>query len=574
MKLSKIYSPFFMLLLAALCFSCSRRQDSTDADVINKGTLRELKQQQNTADQYYQNEKYFAAYKQYMYLRERWLDAKNLDNLAYVSLQMAAILYKTGSYNEAETMTVAALHYLKKSGQLKNLPSTYNLLGVIYRKLYDYDNALLSYRQAAHYTKDSLDICILKNNIASVQIDKKEYQQALTSLLAINKSVTLATSQEMKARVLDNIGLAYFKIGDAKALQYLEKGLLIRKTIADQKGLISSYSNLYEFYKNNDNSKAKKYALALYETATKIENQEEQLKGLKALIERSNALEQEHYLSRFLSLNEQLNVKRIKDENKFAKIRYDYKSTQAKNLKLQAEQAESDLKVQRHSFIIWTLTVASITIVLFFIFIYKNQKLKHKKDTVIEVYKTESRISKKIHDELANDIFKAMSFAESNEITSDNQDKLLKELENIYGKTRDISHENKTIDTDINYEAVLKQMLADYMTPHTNVITSNFDSIKWSNITTDKKIAVYRVLHELMVNMKKHSGAALVLIKFSVENNRVLIQYTDNGKGMTEGQPLIKNGLQNAENRIFAIGGSLTFEPSANGFKVNCTFPI
>ena len=576
MKLNfKVYSPFFMLLIAVLDFSCTEKPEAVKINLLHEYTIKNLKEQQKNADRYYENEDYYNAYRLYVDLKEKWLDINDYDNAGYICLKMAAISYKTGNYTESESTAVEALGYLKTSGSVQNLATLYNQLGVSYRKLYDYENAILNYKKAYKYTNDSLPICTLKNNIASVYIDNKEYNKALGHLLALNKSDTVNADPEMNARVRDNIGKTYFKLNNQKeALRFLEQGLKIRETInRDKKGLISSYFNLFHFYNNKNNALAKKYALAAYNTAREIDNKEEQLSALKALIRIGKEQDRNKYILEFIGLNDSLNIKHTKDENKFAKIKYDYKDEQSKRLQSEAEQAKSALKTQQDELTIWILTGTALIIVGVFIFVYKIQKYKHKKDKVIEVYNTESRISKKIHDELANDVFKVMTFAESDEIQYPGQQKLLHDLDAIYAKTRDISHENNTIDTGEKFGEILRQMLADYKTASVNVISSNFDTVRWNQIGAHKKIAVYRVLHELMVNMKKHSGAKLVVLKFSLENNKVLIQYIDNGRGIKNDQ-FLKNGLQNAENRILAIGGSLIFESSTSGLKVNCTFPV
>ena len=94
-------------------------------------------------------------------------------------------------------------------------------------------------------------------------------------------------------------------------------------------------------------------------------------------------------------------------------------------------------------------------------------------------------------------------------------------------------------------------------------------------VATFKKITVYRVLQELLVNMKKHSSSSVVILSFKENDNQLEINYTDNGFGVTEEQLLSKNGLKNVENRIIAIKGNSTFDTTfESGFKVNIRFPI
>lgn len=75
--------------------------------------------------------------------------------------------------------------------------------------------------------------------------------------------------------------------------------------------------------------------------------------------------------------------------------------------------------------------------------------------------------------------------------------------------------------------------------------------------------------------MKKHSQCSLVMITFKNREKNIIIAYTDNGIGVVKEQINIKSGLLNVENRINAIGGTLTIDNAIQkGFKVRIEFPV
>jgi len=116
-------------------------------------------------------------------------------------------------------------------------------------------------------------------------------------------------------------------------------------------------------------------------------------------------------------------------------------------------------------------------------------------------------------------------------------------------------------------------MLSTYNSNDTNVIINGIEKVNWETIDDIKKVTIQRVLQELMVNMKKHSEAPVVVLKFENSANTVVINYTDNGKGCEKNQ-IIKNGWQNMENRILSIKGTITFDSEPEkGFKVKITLP-
>ncbi|MNL48204.1 Oxygen sensor histidine kinase NreB [compost metagenome] len=106
-------------------------------------------------------------------------------------------------------------------------------------------------------------------------------------------------------------------------------------------------------------------------------------------------------------------------------------------------------------------------------------------------------------------------------------------------------------------------------------MVNGLNALDWNTLENTKKITVHRVLQELLVNMKKHSKCSLVVITFKKNDKNFQIDYSDNGLGADIGPQNIKNGLQNVENRILAINGSITFDSkSEKGFKVSITFPL
>ena len=175
---------------------------------------------------------------------------------------------------------------------------------------------------------------------------------------------------------------------------------------------------------------------------------------------------------------------------------------------------------------------------------------------------------------MANDVFHVIAFAESQSLSAEStKENLLQKLDDIYGRVRGISRENNRIDTGKDFIKSLKDMLSTYNTSERNIMVTNLESINWEIIDDIKKITISRVLQELMVNMKKHSQANLVVIKFESDQKSIIINYTDNGKG-AEKSKIAKNGLQNMENRIQALKGTIDFETEPDkGFRAKIAIP-
>ena len=234
-------------------------------------------------------------------------------------------------------------------------------------------------------------------------------------------------------------------------------------------------------------------------------------------------------------------------ENKNAYLKYnvaeEQKKTQASEL-LQEVESRKRLLYQFLASLILLALIAS-----YFIFRYRYRKAK-----IEEVYKTETRISKQVHDEVANDIYKVLASLENNPGI---KMEVLDEMEKIYSKTRNISRENSAIDFNEDFGVQLNDLLLGYKSQKVTVVTRNLSKINWEGISDVKKTVIYRVLQELMTNMRKHSMASSVALIFSREGSKIQIRYRDNGVGC---DLFKKNGLQNTETRIASINGTISFE--------------
>ena len=96
----------------------------------------------------------------------------------------------------------------------------------------------------------------------------------------------------------------------------------------------------------------------------------------------------------------------------------------------------------------------------------------------------------------------------------------------------------------------------------------------WKKVNAQVKYEVEHILQELMVNMKKHSQASNVAIRFEQKEYSITIYYTDNGVGI-KGEVQPNNGLTNTGTRIDAIGGTITFDTNVEkGLKIRISFPV
>ena len=143
-------------------------------------------------------------------------------------------------------------------------------------------------------------------------------------------------------------------------------------------------------------------------------------------------------------------------------------------------------------------------------------------------------------------------------------------LDIAYLSARDIASETGDVIFSESFGNDLRNLLMQHNNDNIKIIT-NLSALDQLEIDKHKKVALYRTLQELMVNMNKHSKASRVIIAHKKEGKTHEIRYSDNGVGTSVAK--LNNGLKNASTRMKDIRGSFSFETSkGNGFKAMLKF--
>ncbi|MGG8494987.1 sensor histidine kinase [Tenacibaculum sp. TC6] len=481
-------------------------------------------------------------------------------------------------YYRSDSTIVQALRLLGSNKDKFDIAvSMYNTLGINANLEKNYKEAVRWFNLALKNVKDPVKIIRYKNNIANNLISSESYSKAIQIYDSIKlDSYFDSIPKGLKGKVLDNYAYAKLLKGEQVTEADFLEGQKLKKEEKDIPGLFTNYSYLNYFYEEKGNKqKAKHYAYLMYDLAVKYSRPNDKIFAIDKIL----ALEPSSNLKK-LSLERSFLRDSVfdnsdKKRNQFATTIYSNEEEAKKRLLVENALAAVKIELARKKLLLeqqkrqqqQLIFLVGISFVSFLIyFFYKREKTK--KEKMVEVYKTETRLAKKIHDELANDVYLAMNKVQQNESIDDS---LLKSLEKIYLQTRNISHENSPVLTGLEFESFFKQLLADFSTDECRIMSKGISEIDLNKFSRDKQIVIYRVFQELLINMKKYSNASLVVISFSIEKGTVHVTYKDNGIGINTLK--LKNGLQNMETRIKSIGGSVTFDSEAQkGFQVMFQF--
>ena len=545
---------YFLFILLILLFSCSKETSNIKNDSI--------------ANTYYKKAKKLtgdSAYYYYNLAKNAYLDIKDSSGVGRSLVNMAIIQYYNGDYYGSIETSLEGNRYLKNVNDTivrATLGSSYNNMGICSSYLYDYENAIKFYTEALKYAKTPADITLYQNNLGDALVSLKEYKAAEQNFI-----LALKTEDKLNyARALNNLARArYSENPNYNPLPEFYTALKIREENDDLLGQNSSYATLSNYFLDKDKEKALEYAKKMLAVSIQSGSEEDQLQALQKIVK----LDKENYLkyfNEFQILNESLQISKTKSKNQFAIVRYEVKQQNDRYQKLVEDNKFERIK---RNFAISIL----IIILIVGIFWYRKRKIRLEQEKELEIKNTQLKISKKVHDVVANGIYQVMTKIENQEHFD--KVKALDELEFVYEKSRDISYEkNDAPDEEKDISEKISELIGSFKNESVNTYIAGNEKMLWKNVSEKTQNELYQIIRELLVNMRKHSGASTVSFRFERTQDEIRINYSDNGVGIP-GDVLYKNGLSSTVSRIENISGAIIFDTKTEkGLKINISFPV
>jgi len=498
--------------------------------------------------------------------------SKDSLQIAMAYNQMAAIQSDAGDNFGSQESLLVSLKFLdgQKEKDRKCIASDYNELGMSSYNLKDYDAAIGFYQSALKFSDSGALKAVIINNEANAYQKKKDYAQALKLYRAVIGP--MKTNSTAYARILTNMATTrWLQQPHYHAAPDLLKALRIRQKENDFFGENSSYGHLSDYYLLTRPDSALLYAGKMYAVATRINSPEDRLEALQKLITIGKAGTAQQYFLLYQRLSDSLQTARNAAKNQFALIRYDAEKNKADNLKLQRDNADKKYEIAAQRFWLWltllTLVAASITAVVW----YRKRKQRLEKEAQEAIRESQLKTSKRVHDVVANGLYRIMKEMEFGE--QPDKEQILDKIEVLYEQSRDISDEKPTT-SPLDFNKTIAGLVKSFGSDHTKVLLAGNSPDIWKEVSGQVKYELEHVLQELMVNMSKHSHAGTAAIKFEREDRRILVNYADDGVGFPKDFKF-GNGLRNTGNRIKDIGGDISFSPKATkGVNILISFPI
>ena len=225
MVLRKLSFPIYILLFTLLFItqSCDKK---TQNQPLKEKDLTQINNLLAIGHKHYKNEKLDSSYYYFNKAKIAAEIKKDTSRIINSICWLAQIQRNQGDYTGGEATAVEALPFLENTNKFPNGRwNIYNELGNNYLFTFDNDNALYYFNKALNLKTDPIEKAGMKNNIALVQLEQGRYHNAIRILYPLTLKKEVIDNAETNSRILNNLGYCFYKTGNLKALDYLNKAL-------------------------------------------------------------------------------------------------------------------------------------------------------------------------------------------------------------------------------------------------------------------------------------------------------------------------------------------------------------
>ena len=529
------------------------------------------------------------------------------EEVGYMYLNMASIQMKIKDYIGSEANTIKAIEYFKTlENNNHHLYRSYNLLGIILTDLKEYEKSLAYYNEALFYLEkipeNYMDEASVINNIGVSYRNNKQYDKAIENfekVLSIDSILTKRTS--LYALALSNLATSkLYKRDTSNVRNLFDQAIKIKREENDLGSIATSYYNYAELEAFAEDTTAAIHKAKVAESlAIEGESNENVLKIWQylAILDKNNASD---YFKKFTKLNDSLLSEERKQQNKFARIRFETDEFIAENIELESEKQVLSKQKQ-----IWIGIATGFFLLGLSVYIIINQRAKNQKlrfdqqqqannqeifnlmlmqkQKVDEVKRLEQkRISEELHDGVLGKMLGArMILTGLNKRATDEaiqeKSKALGSLQEIENEIRAISHElsHSAYQKISNFTDSVETLLANNRNTKIKTIFHFNEDENWDSLAGEIKINVYRIIQETFQNAIKHSKCSFFEVTFYRDDEQFNVIMSDNGIGYNVNKGKKGIGIRNITSRIEKLNGSFHIDSTeGQGTTISLNIPI
>tara|TARA_Y100001933_G_scaffold264414_1_gene329921 strand:- start:8902 stop:10881 length:1980 start_codon:yes stop_codon:yes gene_type:complete len=523
--------------------------------------------------------------------------------LGDVILAITTNLRAKGILEGIDTQDLDSLGLIQLKGKIMVLD---NSLANLYLKTDDYNSALKSYEEA-------YDLAIAINNQPNAAIILSNKGELLTKMRQYQKSLEI--SKQAKQMKIDaglpprfistsnlNIGNAYYEMDSTQqAMDFYNEALKTSEENHYDRGImmvLSKRGALY--YEQGKVEDALKDCSTALELAKSINDIDTKIQAYECLYKVENSLG--NYKA---SLENHEKFTQLKDSI-FSEKNVRKMTQLGMQYEFDKKDAEQQLIIEKKNRQKNLMTAGAITLAAFLMlfYIFFRKRLKYQNTIAEQQQALKDQEIVKLQQENRLTAMNSMIEGQEKERT-----RIAKDLHDGLGSLLSSvkSHFTAMVDgTNANVEIVEKtQSLIDHactevrrishnMMPHALSISGLEDGIKdiaerltisgyevsleindLPKMDSTKQVMVYRLVQEIVSNIKKHAEASSIFIQLYAHNDQVHLTIEDDGKGFDPEKIKDKKGLglKNIESRVAYLNGEIDWDSEKGlGTTININF--
>ena len=486
--------------------------------------------------------------------------------------------------------------------------------GALYITIADVYSIMGNHNNTVNYYQNG--IAILKGEKDSLLVASALYNLGDEYLKADNLDSALLYTKESQAlshkinfRIgeaycLGSMGMIYLKKGNhLQAEANLNKAIVLLEALNEYAAICEFLISMADIYQGKqDNEAAKNYARKSLELAKKYglkkEISDANLK-LSELYEKTGDPQKAFtYYKDYITYRD--SVSNLESVQKVADLRTDFEvSKKQKEVDLLATRNKLRI-AERNGFVFASLLLAAILVISIYFYTQrvKRNKLiaaqkmqeaeivhqKHLMQSVITSQEAErKRIGMDLHDEVGAALSTLRIKIDRNDgeatMAADLTANYKSDIDKIIANMRNISHAlSPRISGSFGFYDAIHELSDGVNRSGKISMAVQFDESKLPVFTNGQApMALYRVIAELINNTLKHAQAKNIQLAVAVADDKMEINYQDDGIGISQKAGTVSNGIgmQNIESRLGIIEATWQIrEPITGGYGVVISVPL
>lgn len=533
--------------------------------------------------------------------RARKYSKGNRKILVSVYFNLSEIYYDIGNYTDSEKYIFTALKLSDNSKDWYSFYYGYTLLANIYAGTQDYvksnsflKKAFLLVEANDHSEKDYLK-GTLYNNIG---VNFQNINDFENSIKYFTKGISIIGAKSQTGlfyTLLDNMAYSRLKKGDTIGVWGDMKQVFVKRHQHQRNPqYVVSCLHLSEYLnKFNEDYQSIVYAKRAYNYSLRLGLINERLYSLHQLIKVDTA-NQGKYIEEYIRISDSVKLVERRNHNKFARIAYE-----TDEITQQKEEA-----VRQKHIVTGSASALLAILGLTATVLYqrsRNRKLQFLKlqqdantdiyrliqDRQYEVTKARDQEKKRIARELHDGVMNRLSGTRLNlEILKQSQDPetinrclgYINQIQDVEKELRSVSHDlsHNEHKLALDFGNMLKSLIEEQIGVMGAGLHVEFDmQTEWERVANTVKMAVYRITQEALSNCKKYAEAQNVYVTISTQNDQMILNINDDGKGFNVSSKRRGIGIKNMKARVKVLKGKFRIVSNPGiGTGISVSIPL